>query len=716
MVLNDWKVELGLDRPLSPRDALATDKLGRLPYAQAAVNALGQVNSVDGFVLSVEGVWGSGKTSTLAMMEALLFAWEHKPVVVHFNPWLVGDRDALLRHFLARIATEVKLADHAKDAKRVSKELLAYSKVFDFIKWIPGAEPWASMFKSVIASVGEATESVASHKSPDIEERKARLEEALRRFERPIIVFIDDIDRLFPLEVYEIVRIVKAVGDLPNVGYVLAWDPGYVSDALKAAGVSRSATYLDKVVQVRLPLPAIGLEARSVLINDALSRLHSEAGESHFANAQARLRTTYFSGLRELLEQPRDYGRVFNTVAVIEPALRGEVVLADIIALAALMVKAPSVYELMRKEPQSFVGPIAGDPSSIQSTEEILEAGADRRNAAIDACCYPSAVRRLVHYLFPLTASADKQFTLGRVRHIEGHIGSPSRLPVALQLSVSGVDVSFVKARQYLMSPDLRSQIATSLTVQNCRQFLECLGDIAESTPAVGIEDVERLCLEVARLVDAEPFLTEARERSEPFFLTAKDVALRAIGVMVKHIEPRRVTAIAERLASDPAGLTVAMELFCASYLNHREYVAGLRCAAESKTKLARQLATNIVDAARANRLFTTCDPSYLLRSLSSVEPRRCPKVFAEIKRCDPTLDQFALALLSYSFASEKGRTYCLPDDRSKIGAFCPLESLKRHASRRLADPALVLPVKAAWRAVVEEKKIFGVDGSYADF
>jgi hypothetical protein len=60
----------------------------------------------------------------------------------------------LLRQFLAGISKEVKLADHAKDGKWVAKELKTYAKAFDVLKLIPGVEPWASMVKTVMESMG----------------------------------------------------------------------------------------------------------------------------------------------------------------------------------------------------------------------------------------------------------------------------------------------------------------------------------------------------------------------------------------------------------------------------------------------------------------------------------------------------------------------------------------------------------------------------------
>ncbi len=220
-----------LDKPLSGNEVLADDKLGRAPFARTVAKVLERVSGSSGLVVSIEGAWGSGKTTTLSIIEELLRCEpeETRPVIVHFNPWLVGDREALLQQFLGRLASEVKLGDPSKDGKRVAKELKTYAKAFDVLKLIPGAEPWASIVKSVVNTVGDAVGSIADYKAPGIEARKRDVARRLSGFKRRIIVFVDDVDRLFPLEVFEMVRIIKAVGDLPNVGYVVAWDPKNLS-------------------------------------------------------------------------------------------------------------------------------------------------------------------------------------------------------------------------------------------------------------------------------------------------------------------------------------------------------------------------------------------------------------------------------------------------------------------------------------------------------
>lgn len=529
------------DQPLSAESALGEDKLDRAGFARSVVSALSRVSVQSGFVVSIEGAWGSGKTSTLALVEALLTQVSTKrPIVVRFNPWLVGDRDALLRHFLATIASFIAMGDKSRDAKKAAKELTAYARVFDFVKLVPGAEPWASLVKSVIEAAGNATEAVADYKTPDLEERKRKVESALRTYDRPVVVVVDDIDRLFPQEVFEMVRIIKAVGELPNVGYLLAWDAAYVKAALEKLGVPKPATYLDKIVQLRLPLPSLSNSAREQLMNDSLNQLESEALKSHFPSDDERLSELYFSGLRELLEQPRDFVRLFNTVGVLEPTLRGELALADIVGYAALLVTAPEVAELLRRQPRLFVGKLDGDGEIFTKSSELVEEGSAARDDAYSKCNNTTAVKELVHFLFPAVEEAEANRGFDRTHYVEGHIASPSRLMVALQLSVSPGDVSLVQARRFLSQPGERSAIASALTEKNCVDFLECLSDVGNKVGKTVVSDLIPLCLAIAEIADSPPCVNRAANRRNVFGQLPDGGARRTISELVSAIEPKR--------------------------------------------------------------------------------------------------------------------------------------------------------------------------------
>jgi hypothetical protein len=189
-------LQIHAGEPFTAANAIERDSLGRKGFAAVAARALLGVGTSAGLVLSVEGAWGSGKTSALALIEAYLNQEpkETRPVVVHFNPWLVGDRDALLKLFLQKLATAVGLTSNTEAAIKAAEQLRAYSRVFGVLKFVPGAEPWASITEKVISASGRLTESAAKLKAPDLEGQRDKVADALKDLDRPIIVFIDDVD------------------------------------------------------------------------------------------------------------------------------------------------------------------------------------------------------------------------------------------------------------------------------------------------------------------------------------------------------------------------------------------------------------------------------------------------------------------------------------------------------------------------------------------
>lgn len=713
--MTEVKSNLRLDQPLKVGTALETDLLDRSHVAARVVDVLGRVSSDAGLVVSIEGAWGSGKTSVLAMVEELLKAQpeEEAPVIVHFNPWLIGDRDALLRQFIATIAKAVKVTDQTKVGKRVVKELKTYSKAFDVLKLIPGAEPWASIVKSVVESVGDAGEAVFDYKTPDIEERKHALEKALRKFPQRIVVLLDDLDRLYPAEAYEMVRIVKAVGDLPNIGYVLAWDERYVSAALKKLSVPYASAYLDKVVQVRLPIPPLSFPQCLKLMNRGLNQLPEDALVEHFPRGDERLGMLFHHGLSGLIEHPRDVVRLYDVVSTIEPGLRGEIHLADIIGLASLITKAPAVYELLCRLPQAFVGRRPGASLKLQKTEEVMKEHAKERDAAIDSCRQASAVREVVQWLFPKVAQADGAFTYDRVVFTEGHLAHPDRLLVALQLSARPGDLSLVRVRMYMLKPEKRDEIAASLQEESCVDFIANLGKFVEaSVNDVALDSVD-LALAVARLVESAPFVKRANERMDVWRARAEREALETIAKIARRMQAGEAQSLAETVIVDEIALSVAAELAAMSYLeSEADSDEKFKAGQERRADVLAQFAANVLKAASSGALFQKVDVGGVLLVVARLVPDQCKAIFTAIDAGAPNLDGFVEPMLRHSFDSNKGQSYCLPEDASVLEQFVSVDELKNRAVERLQDEALSYPVRAAWRAVAEGQSLYGKDGS----
>jgi predicted KAP-like P-loop ATPase len=88
-----------------------------------------------------------------------------------------------------------------------------------------------------------------------IEGAKKKLAKALRASDQRIIVIIDDLDRLMPSEMRSVFSLVKSLGDLPNVLYVLSFDDSVVQKALQDSAEKIDPAFLEKIVQVSLKLP-----------------------------------------------------------------------------------------------------------------------------------------------------------------------------------------------------------------------------------------------------------------------------------------------------------------------------------------------------------------------------------------------------------------------------------------------------------------------------
>jgi len=244
------------DQPITGT-ADAPDRLNRESFSEHLADILVLRPEDDCLTISLEGEWGYGKTSVINLVKKYCNQHFRKPVIVEYNPWLAGKAEALIQDFLVQLSSQLNIPDRPKEGLKAAQELLAYSKLLNAMKFIPGAEPWASSVEGVFKVMGGATKKMSKLKELDLLGRKKKVEDILVGLNQSIIVIIDDIDRLTPDEAFQVVRLIKAVADSPGTSFILAFDPEYLTGALERHGINKSDQYIDKVVQLRVPLPLI---------------------------------------------------------------------------------------------------------------------------------------------------------------------------------------------------------------------------------------------------------------------------------------------------------------------------------------------------------------------------------------------------------------------------------------------------------------------------
>ncbi len=451
-----------------PISTAGEDRLQRSYHVQAIVELL-LAPVATGFVVSLEGSWGSGKTSILNMVaHELTQAKGGIPVIVHFSPWLVGDASSLVREFLKQLSLGIAMPRTGEIAERADKLLDAARKIAKYLRYVPGVGPFREDLKELEDAIGvtqevvKAADSAAATSRLDVNERKLAVTDALAALGSPVIVVLDDVDRLAPKDVYEVIRLVRAVGDFPRVRYILAMDPAYVESALEKAGVAQPANFLDKIFHHRFVIPSAFPEQLQPLLLehlDALLANHPKA--AGWLPHRQRLDDLLAEGLFEQISTVRDIKVIVNRVQL-QAALMAEVNLADLVALETLAIKAPSVHRHILRAPDAYTG-AAGNGRGDRCAPERLEAAAKARERALNEVPLElhAAITRTLRKLFPESSTHyDGSSSLLRsVEVAQGRLSAPSRLRIAVSGSIPRGNLALRHVYAFITEPSHRDDI-----------------------------------------------------------------------------------------------------------------------------------------------------------------------------------------------------------------------------------------------------------------
>ena len=331
------------------------DRLGRASFSKQVGKAIYEYKGKDSLVIGLFGKWGTGKTSVANMalqtVEELSKNDEKPPVIIRFAPWNYSDKDNLICQFLATLKTHIDTGENEELKKKVGKALSDYSGIFDFASLIPiVGGPIATLLKGVAKAGGEELS-----KPKDLYSTKIKLEDALLEVNQKIIILIDDIDRLTNSQIRDIFQLVKQVGDLPNITYMLAMDRDVVKRALSEVHNYDGNEYLEKIIQIPFEIPEL---RKSKLHDIFFARLNEIIKD---ISNEVTWDQRYFNKVFNNCIDPyiitlRDVNRVLNTFQFRFSMLHEETSLEDMLGITTLEVMIPELYKWIAENKDSVCG------------------------------------------------------------------------------------------------------------------------------------------------------------------------------------------------------------------------------------------------------------------------------------------------------------------------------------------------------------------------
>jgi len=436
-----------------PIKSSTEDLLSRAAFSRALADAILAYANKESVVTALYGAWGSGKSSVVNLVLerideiAIDMPSDSRPIVVKFNPWNYSDQNQLVEQFFRSLSVALHRTDAGAEAKKAGEQLEVYAEFFTPLALISDPTGLSNIFavaaNVVFKKMGLALVAWGKLKSKDLEKVRKELDALLAKQKRKILIVIDDIDRLNNSEIRQIFQLVKALGDFPNTVYLLAFSREIVVKALAHVQEGSGDDYLEKIIQIPFQLPNTSRAEVEKVLFGQLDELIGDIPQTRWD--QTYWGNVYHDGLRFFFNSVRDVTRFVNSLRFSFAMVKDEVDAVDFVAITALQVFEPQVYEGIRENPDLFAGLL----DRGYGNQDAEKRQARERCDEIIGRAVSLSVKQLLALLTRLFPKVESTYEnmgfgsnfLGEWRR-KGRVCSPDRFETYFRLSIPAGDLS----------------------------------------------------------------------------------------------------------------------------------------------------------------------------------------------------------------------------------------------------------------------------------
>jgi len=333
------------DSPISEKK---DDLLDRYEFGQDIVKGIlhSFSNGQPSLAIGINGEWGGGKSSLLEFMkkeiEIQTQTESTKTILFDFNPWVFSGQIELQTTFLIQLGLHLRAIN--PELEKLGDDISFLASLLE----IPNSFNPDFTSRVAIGSTFKGVQKIIKRmsKKPTLIQLKNKIDEELEDTKIKVFIFIDDIDRLIPSEVLEILRLVKLNANFKNTFFILAYDKSVIVKAISSEIKIDGERFLEKIVQIDYTLPKVTNDKLEEIFLANLDCLRQELNFSFDRKQFGRLwNYGWKSGLNGYYSNLRNIYRFINSFSIRYNSISEDINVIDFIAIESIRLFDLPIYE-----------------------------------------------------------------------------------------------------------------------------------------------------------------------------------------------------------------------------------------------------------------------------------------------------------------------------------------------------------------------------------